>query len=98
MGSLTSGEPSPLQLAMRLAQERPDNEAAQMLIVAATEPWSPATHELFPKAARARATELLLLIYCLCADPQQHRVWTSLTAWWWTRELLPLLVSREEAV
>ena len=47
--------PSPLDVALQTS-----SHAAQ-LIIAAAGPWSPATHRLFPPAARRRAVELLLL-------------------------------------
>ena len=55
---------TPLERARELLQEAPagtappGSEAAQ-LILAAARPWTPATHSLFPTAARARAVELM---------------------------------------
>lgn len=45
-------------------------ETTVALVVRAAEPWSPATHELFPAAARARAVALVRLGYLLAAGPQ----------------------------
>ena len=52
--------PSPLDVALQTLQQQTPSRASQ-LIVAAAGPWSPATHRLFPPAARQRAVELLLL-------------------------------------
>ena len=41
----------------------------------AAQPWSPATHQLFPYAARHRAADVLRIIYLLsAAGSGQHRV------------------------
>lgn len=56
------GRPSPFSLACELA-DRGEVEAGSTaaLVLDAAEPWSPATHALFPHEARAQAVEVLLL-------------------------------------
>ena len=55
--SLHEGEPTPLQRAAGGEGE------ATALIRRAAAPWSPASHSLFPAAARARASLLVLSLY-----------------------------------
>ena len=54
----TEGEPTPLQRAAG-----GEGEAAALIRRAAAAPWLPASHSLFPAAARARAALLVLSIY-----------------------------------
>ena len=69
---------SPLQ---RAQQQQPAGEAAQ-LILRAAQPWSPATHDLFPAAARARAVELCRLGYLLgCSERFQTESRSLIDAW-----------------
>lgn len=59
---------TPLQRAReQLASSEAYNNLAQAapLIVAAAQPWSPTTHDLFPTAARAHAVELARIGYLL---------------------------------
>ena len=51
--------PTPVERAESMAEPR--SEVAQMLLRAADRSWSPHTHDLFPRAARVRAVELLWL-------------------------------------
>ena len=53
------------------------NSAAQVVLLGALH-WSPTTHELFPKAARARAVQLLILSYLM--DRAEH-VFIPLDIW-----------------
>jgi len=55
--ALSLGEPTPLQRAAG-----GEGEAAALIRRAAA-PWSPASHSLFPAAARARAALLVLSLY-----------------------------------
>ena len=55
--SLHEGEPTPLRRAAG-----GEGEAAALIRRAAA-PWSPASHSLFPAAARARAALLVLSLY-----------------------------------
>ena len=57
--SLQAGAPSALERARTVGGE------VGALLQAAARPWSPATHELFGPAARARAEELVRLLYSL---------------------------------
>lgn len=51
---------TPLETARRLCERGALPGSAAHVIVAATQPWSPANAHLFPRPARARALELLL--------------------------------------
>ena len=55
--SLHEGEPTPLQRAAG-----GEGEAAALILRAAA-PWSPASHSLFPAAARERAALLVVSLY-----------------------------------
>jgi len=79
------GAPTPLSLAMQ-AQ---GNGAADLIVLAAR-PWTPATHHLFPAAARARACELLLIGHALA---RQHGTEQSLLDPW-LDVLMPQVVTR----
>ena len=57
--------PTPVSLARAFGQ----SNSAQ-LVLAAAEPWSRRTHELFPLAARRRAAELLGVGRLLAAQPR----------------------------
>ena len=64
-----------------------------LLVLAAAEPWSEATHALFPLAARARARMLLHLGYWLSRQDRFNRQETAMFDLW--RELVvPLDVHR----
>ena len=60
--------PTPLGIATERLLRGADDRAA--LIVAAAAPWSPATHALFPAAAKARAVALLRLGWLLARQLQ----------------------------
>lgn len=89
-------ESGPLEAARAYANERPGNDGeSARLVIAASHPWCPDTHDLFPHAARRRVVELVRVIYLLCApNSGQHRVWAHMTAWWWVTNLIPNVVSR----
>ena len=67
--------PTPLGLATArlLRGDGPADDGRAALIVRAAAPWSPATHALFPAAAKERAIELLWL-GALLARRQQSLV------------------------
>ena len=44
------------------------------LVLAAAQPWSPQTHELFPAAVRAHAVEVLVLGHRLSREPSYETV------------------------
>ena len=69
------GGPTPLLLAIALLADADDvagdewpGVSAARLVLRAAEPWSPANHELFPVAARARAVELVHIGFLLSRD------------------------------
>ena len=50
--------------------------------MAAAEPWSPTTHDLFPRAARAHAVALVRLGYLLAWSPRfQGQSRSLIDAW-----------------
>lgn len=63
--------PTPVSLARALAAggRAPLGSAAD-LILRAAQPWCPHTHALFPRAARERARELVIVGYLLAAQPR----------------------------
>ena len=66
-----AGGPTPLSLATaRRAEGQAPASSPAALVLQAAGPWSPATHPLFPAAARARAVELLLLGQRLSREPR----------------------------
>ena len=77
----TADGPTPLSMAeaMRVAGDAPDGSAAALVLAAAAQRWSPATHLLFPAAARALAVRMLLLGHQL--SRQQHNVSASLISY-----------------
>ena len=91
---LAAGTPpvSPLERA----QQRPKHEAAQ-LVIAAARPWSPATHSLFPPAARARAVELLRIGYHVARSHYVAEARALGDAWAWngTASVMSGAVTRE---
>ena len=74
------------------ANRAPIGSAAH-LVLRAAEPWSPATHHLFPAAARARARELLWLGYGLSVQPRFRGEQASFFDVWQVY-FLPWAVSR----
>lgn len=90
---------SALDVATEFARDHPgDDGRSARLVIAAAQPWSPATHELFPHAARRRAVDVLKLIYLLCAPSGgHHRGWAHMTPWFWVHALLPHVVTRDAA-
>lgn len=85
----TPGGPTPISLAkeMRITGKAVDDSAAA-LVLAAAQPWSPATHELFPAAARAFAVEMVLVGSQLARLPSEL----------WVAFVMPHLISREHFV
>jgi len=67
--------------------------AASQLIMAAAGPWSPATHELFPHEARARAVALLRVGYLLAYRRLAGAADALTTAW--VDHVLPAAITRE---
>ncbi|EOD07913.1 hypothetical protein EMIHUDRAFT_217901 [Emiliania huxleyi CCMP1516] len=80
------------------------SSAAAALVVAAAEPWSPASHGLWPERLQRLAVELLTLGYLLareaaglftlgCGAGRQPRALSDV----WLEYVLPLAVCRDEA-
>ena len=63
------------------------------LIIAASEPWSPATHYLFPPEARARAVSLLRIGFQLAYSPHFQAASCALSDVW-VRHVLPYVIQR----
>jgi hypothetical protein len=62
------------------AREQPASEVAQLILTAA-QPWSVATHHMFPRKARARAVALLRLGYLLASSRFPGEVSAFTDAW-----------------
>lgn len=60
------------------------------LVIRAAEPWSEATHSLFPHLARARAVELMLLGHLLASRMQLGGTLTDV----WVHHVLPYAIDR----
>lgn len=94
----TPGAPSPLERARELyalakehGEELPVSSSATLVLLAAS-PWSPASHELFPKAARERAWLLLQPGSRLAkrVRPDRPVAFTDV----WLAFVMPLAISR----
>ena len=94
--------PSPYKHAYELYErgEAPEGSAAD-LVLAASEPWSIATHHLFPDPSRDRATELVRLGWLLSrsaespyAEAFEGREQALMDAW--LVHVMPYAVDREE--
>ena len=89
---------SPPRSPLELAQQHPASEAASV-ILAGARPWSPATHSLYPAAARARAAQLCRIGYLLAWSERFQTESRSLVDAWAHRSdgpsVLALAVSRE---
>ena len=92
LAKASPGGSSPLSLAreLRHAGRAAEGSAAHLVLLASVE-WAPATHRLFPLAARRRAAAILRLGYLLSARfGGSETAWTDL----WRAHLLPLVVTR----
>ena len=82
-----AGAGAPLSLARTLlagagaATPMPGVKAAR-LVLRAARPWSPANHDLFPVAARARAVELVRIGFQLSRDPRYSHAGQALMDTW----------------
>jgi hypothetical protein len=90
---LDADAPSPLSLARQLLVRDAAHENAQLVVDAAA-PWSPHNHALFPKAARARAIELLLL-GCLVAREQRFACCETALIDVWRQHVMAHAVTRQ---
>mgnify|MGYP000645510418 CR=1 FL=1 len=71
----------PVVTPLERAREQPASEVAR-LIRAAAEPWSPATHDLFPRRPRSEAVELMRIGYLLAWSPRfQGQSRSLIDAW-----------------
>ena len=77
---------------MHAAGNAPDGSAAHLVLQAA-QPWSRATHALFPAASRARAVTLLLLGLRLAREPRFEGE-AGAVADVWVEHVLPFAVVR----
>ena len=91
------GGPTPLSLAAAFAEEgdAPDGSTARLVLLA-VEKWSPASHELFPAAARRRATKLARLGWLLSRDAARFEGEEQALVDIWRDCVLPQAVTREE--
>ena len=89
--SLHEGEPTPLQRAAG-----GEGEAAALIRRAAA-PWSPASHSLFPAAARAYAVMVIRIGYQIALSPpdgaEARPDWSALSDVW-REHVLPHAVAR----
>jgi hypothetical protein len=75
LAAAAPGDPTPLSLARELhAKGEAAEGSAAALVLKAAEPWSRATHELFPDAARAYAVRMLLVGHRLSRLPKYETV------------------------
>ena len=88
-------------MAQRLVAQPPGTPGrdAAKLVVAAAEPWGPATHQLWPAAARERASALVreglgladISMWLGLYSPEASAVMDT-----WREVLVPASLSREE--
>ena len=89
------GDPTPLSLARELhAKGEAAEGSAAALVLKAAAPWSRATHELFPDAARAHAVQLLLVGHSLSRLPKHESVAQAIFDIW-VFHVMPHVVVRE---
>jgi ankyrin repeat protein len=93
--------PSPLERAQRLlnmpasTEGGAQNNAAAAVVVRAAEPWSPASHALFPTSARERAVTMLKLGYQLARRFAATEEQTMIDVW--LDLVLPRVITRDQA-
>ena len=78
---LEAGTPTLRDLAKQLCNDQDVGDAAQLVLLA-DQPWSPCNHVLWPDAARARATLLLMLGYLIAASFSDKLCATALVDVW----------------
>ena len=78
---------------MDAAGDAPEGSAAY-LVLRASEPWRPQTHEYFPEAARARAVELMVIGHRL--EREDRFAGAAAVALWdaWMGHVVPQAVVR----
>ena len=91
--TLAPGKPSPVSIARdMLAQGKAPEHSAAWLVLCAAEPWSRATHELFPEQTRLRVFELNLIGALLARQHFETSQGALLDAW--ADMVLPHALSR----
>lgn len=93
---LGADSPTPLGLAHALLARNAAESKCAQLVVDAAAPWSPHNNALFPRAARARAVELLL-VGCLLTREERFARGASAVLDVWQRYVMAHAVSREHA-
>lgn len=96
-----SDAPSPIEMARSLMQKPPGTPGrdAAKLVVSAAEPWSPMTHQLWPAAARERASSLVreglgladISMWLGLYSPEASAVMDT-----WREVLVPASMTRDE--
>jgi len=90
------GHPTPLSLARELqAKGEAAEGSAAALVLKAAAPWSRATHELFPDAARAYAVQVLLVGHRLSRLPECETVAQAVFDLW-VDQVMPHIVGPRE--
>jgi hypothetical protein len=94
LAAAAPGDPTPLSLARELhaTGEAAEGSAAALVLKAAA-PWSRATHELFPDAARAYAVRMLLVGHRLSRLPKYESVAQAVFDLW-VDHMMPHIVDR----
>eukprot|EP00900_Chrysochromulina_parva_P002579 jgi/Chrpa1/12321/Chrysochromulina_OHIO_Genome00022156-RA len=91
------GHPTPLSLARELqARGEAAEGSAAALVLKAAAPWSRATHELFPDAARAYAVQVLLVGHRLSRLPECETVAQAVFDLW-VDHVMPHIVGPRES-
>jgi hypothetical protein len=95
--SSAPSDPTPLSLARELhAKGEAAEGSAAALVLKAAEPWSRATHELFPDAARAYVLQLLLIGHRL-SRLQQYEKQPQAVFDLWVDHMMPHIVGPRES-
>ena len=95
LAAAAPGYPTPLSLARELhAKGEAAEGSAAALVLKAAAPWSRATHELFPDAARAYAVRMLLVGHHLSRLPKYEKVAQAVFDLW-VEHMMPHMVTRE---
>ena len=95
--SSAPGDPTPLSLARELhAKGEAAEGSAAALVLKAAAPWSRATHELFPDAARAYAVRMLLVGHRLSRLPKYESVAQAVFDLW-VDHMMPHIVGPRES-
>ena len=95
LAAAAPGDPTPLSLARELhAKGEAAEGSAAALVLKAAAPWSRATHELFPDAARAHAVQILLVGHRLSRLPKYETVAQAVFDLW-VDHVMQHMVARE---